>query len=197
MFDDQLYNVDQWGKFGLIWVFVLFKWMVNIFECGVDLGVCCVVNFVGFVWCDGWLIVNEGFDCYFIEVDKQCLYYNLMFLGGLVSDVCCVIVVYQMMFWQNVVMILFVWVFGGYLKVLFGFWLYLMIQVNKGVGKLMLIKWFECLFVFMMFFGQLLQIEFWLLISISYMSYLVGWEELLVCWQDVIDKVVGLLQENY
>lgn len=51
--------------------------------------------------------------------------------------------------------------------------------------------------VFMMFLGQLLQIEFWLLISISYILYFVGWEELLVCWQDVIDKVVVILQECY
>jgi hypothetical protein len=48
-----------------------------------------------------------------------------------------------------------------------------------------------------MFSGQSLQTEFRLLTSISHTSHPVGWEELSARKQEIIDKAVGLLQENY
>jgi hypothetical protein len=48
-----------------------------------------------------------------------------------------------------------------------------------------------------MFSGQSLQTEFRLLTSISHTSHPVGWEELSARRQDIIDKAVGILQENY
>ena len=197
MLDDQLHNVDQWGKFGPIWAPAPFKRMVNILERGADLGARRAANFVGLAWRDGRLIVNEGPDCYFTEADKQCPYHNLTFPGGPVSDARRVISAYQTTFRQNAATIPLVWALGGHLKALLGFWPHLTIQANKGAGKSTLIKRLERSLAFTMFSGQSLQTEFRLLTSISHTSHPVGWEELSARRQDVIDKAVGLLQENY
>ncbi len=87
MLDDQLHNVDQWGKFGPIWLPAPFKR-------GADLGARQAANFVGLAWRDGRLIVNEGPDCYFTEADKQCPYHNLTFPTGPASDARRVITAY-------------------------------------------------------------------------------------------------------
>nr|WP_244116510.1 hypothetical protein [Burkholderia gladioli] len=197
MLDDQLHNVDQWGKFGPIWAPAPFKRMVNILERGADLGARQAANFVGLAWRDGRLIVNEGPDCYFTEADKQCPYHNLTFPTGPSSDARRVIAAYQATFKQNAAAIPLVWALGGHLKALLGFWPHLTVQANKGAGKSTLIKRLERTLAFTMFSGQSLQTEFRLLTSISHTSHPVGWEELSARRQDVIDKAVGLLQENY
>lgn len=195
--DDQLHNLDQWGKFGPIWSPAPFKRMVNILERGADLGARQAANFVGLAWRDGRLIVNEGPDCYFTEAEKQCPYHNLTFPKGVVGDARRVIAAYQNTFRQNAAAIPLVWALGGHLKALLGFWPHITIQASKGAGKSTLIKRLERSIAFTMFSGQSLQTEFRLLTSISHTSHPVGWEELSARRQDVIDKAVGLLQENY
>ncbi|NRF87549.1 toprim domain-containing protein [Burkholderia gladioli] len=197
MLDDQLHNVDQWNKFGPIWAPAPFKRMVNILERGADLGARQAANFVGLAWRDGRLIVNEGPDCYFTEADKQCPYHNLSFPSGPVADARRVIAAYQQTFRQNAATVPLVWALGGHLKALLGFWPHLTVQANKGAGKSTLIKRLERTLAFTMFSGQSLQTEFRLLTSISHTSHPIGWEELSARRQDVIDKAVGLLQENY
>lgn len=197
MLDDQLHNVDQWGKFGPIWSPAPFKRMVNILERGADLGARQAANFVGLAWRDGRLIVNEGPDCYFTEADKQCPYHNLTFPSGTASDARRVIAAYQTTFKHNAATVPLVWALGGHLKALLGFWPHISIQANKGAGKSTLIKRLERSLAFTMFSGQSLQTEFRLLTSISHTSHPVGWEELSARRQEVIDKAVGLLQENY
>lgn len=197
MLDDQLHNVDQWGKFGPIWAPAPFKRMVNILERGADLGARQAANFVGLAWRDGRLIVNEGPDCYFTEAEKQCPYHNLTFPSGPIGDARRVITAYQSTFKQNAATIALVWALGGHLKALLGFWPHITIQANKGAGKSTLIKRLERSLAFTMYSGQSLQTEFRLLTSISHTSHPVGWEELSARRQDVIDKAVGLLQENY
>ncbi|WP_250481378.1 toprim domain-containing protein [Caballeronia sp. NCTM5] len=195
--DDQLHNVDQWGKFGPIWSPAPFKRMVNILERGADLGARQAANFVGLAWREGRLIVNEGPDCYFTEADKQCPYHNLTFPSGSIADARRVVSAFQTTFKQNAATIALVWALGGHLKALLGFWPHITIQANKGAGKSTLIKRLERALAFTMFSGQSLQTEFRLLTSISHTSHPVGWEELSARRQDVIDKAVGLLQENY
>lgn len=197
MLDDQLHNVDQWGKFGPIWAPAPFKRMVNILERGADLGARKAVNFVGIAWRDRRPIVNEGPDCYFAEPDKQCPYHNLTFPSGPVSDARRIVTAYQATFKQNAAAIPLVWALGGHLKAFLGFWPHMMIQANKGAGKSTLIKRIERTIAFTMFSGQSLQTEYRLLTSISGTSHPVGWEELSARRQDVIDKAVGLLQESY
>ncbi|WP_153075757.1 toprim domain-containing protein [Paraburkholderia bonniea] len=197
MMDDQLHNTDQWAKFGPIWARSPFLRMVNILERGADLGARHAANFVGLAWRDGRLIVNEGPDCYFTEAEKQCPYHNLSFPSGPVSDARRVIGAYQETFKQSAATIPLVWALGGHLKALLGFWPHITVQADKGAGKSTLIKRLERTLAFTMFSGQSLQTEFRLLTSISHTSHPVGWEELSARRQDVIDKAVGLLQENY
>ncbi|WP_457825100.1 hypothetical protein, partial [Staphylococcus aureus] len=86
---------------------------------------------------------------------------------------------------------------GAHLKVLLGFWPHMMIQSDKGSGKSTLIKRLERAIGMTMLSGQSLTTEFRLLTSISHTSHPIGWEELSARRQEVIDKAVGMLQENY
>ncbi|MGC8059585.1 hypothetical protein ACP3WF_24110, partial [Salmonella enterica] len=64
-------------------------------------------------------------------------------------------------------------------------------------GKSTLIKRLERAIGMTMLSGQSLTTEFRLLTSISHTSHPIGWEELSARRQEVIDKAVGMLQENY
>ncbi|WP_249178192.1 toprim domain-containing protein [Burkholderia vietnamiensis] len=197
MLDDQLHNNAHWLKFGPIWKPAEFSRMVSILERTADLGARSAANFVGLAWRDGNLAVNEGPDCYFTDAEKQCPYHNLTFPTGSRHDARRVITEYQKTFKQNAATIALVWSLGGHLKALLGFWPHMTLQADKGAGKSTLIKRLERSIAFTMFSGQSLQTEFRLVTSISHTSHPVGWEELSARRQDVIDKAVGLLQENY
>ncbi|MFV8606725.1 toprim domain-containing protein [Ralstonia pseudosolanacearum] len=197
MLDDQLHNTDLWGKFGPIWAPAPFKRMVNILERTADLGARDAANFVGVAWRDGRLIVNEGPDCYFTEPERQCPYHNLTFPSGPTRDAAKVLAAFQETFKQNAATIPLVWALGGHLKALLGFWPHMTVQADKGAGKSTLIKRLERALAFTMLSGQSLQTEFRLLTSVSHTSHPVGWEELSARRQEIIDKAVGLLQENY
>jgi len=174
-----------------------FSRMINILERTADIGARHAANFVGLAWRDGQLIVNEGPDCYFTEPEKQCPYHNLTFPTGTVREARQVLNAFQSTFKKNAATFPLVWALGGHLKVLLGFWPHMMIQASKGSGKSTLIKRLERAIAFTMFSGQSLSTEFRLLTSISATSHPVGWEELSARRQDVIDKAVGMLQENY
>ena len=195
--DDKLHNVDQWKKFGPVWNQGAFLRMLNILERTADLGARTAANFVGLAWRDGKLIVNEGPDTYFMDPEKQCPYHNLTFPSGSRTDAVKVIQAYQNTFRKNAATLPLVWGLGGHLKALLGFWPHLIMQADKGMGKSTLIKRLERTIAFTMFSGQSLQTEFRLLTSISATSHPVGWEEISARRQDIIDKAVGLLQENY
>lgn len=197
MLDDQLHNNAHWLKFGPIWKPAEFSRMVSILERTADLGARNAANFVGLAWRDGQLAVNEGPDCYFTDAEKQCPYHNLTFPTGSRLDARRVITEYQKTFKQNAATIALVWSLGGHLKAMLGFWPHMTLQADKGAGKSTLIKRLERSIAFTMFSGQSLQTEFRLVTSISHTSHPVGWEELSARRQDVIDKAVGLLQENY
>jgi hypothetical protein len=195
--DDKLHNVDTWKKFGPVFDQSNFLRMVNILERAADIGARHAANFVGLCYRDGKLIVNEGPDCYFTNPEQQCPYFNLTFPSGIASDALKVIEAYQSTFKRNAALLPLIWALGGHLKVLLGFWPHMMLQADKGQGKSTLIKRLERSVGFTMFSGQSLQTEFRLLTSISHTSHPVGWEELSARRQDIIDKAVGLLQENY
>lgn len=197
MLDEHLHNTDVWAKFGPIWQRSAFLRMVNILERTAHLGERRAANFVGLAWRDGKLIVNEGPDCYFTDAEKQCPYHNLTFPSGPPSDGRTVIRAYQATFKQNAAAIPLVWSLGGHLKAMLGFWPHMTVQADKGAGKSTLIKRLERSLAFTMLSGQSLQTEFRLITSISHTSHPIGWEELSARRQDVIDKAVAMLQENY
>lgn len=195
--DERLHNVETWKKIGPVFNQSAFLRMVNILERAADIGARNAANFVGLCYRDGKLIVNEGPDCYFTNPEQQCPYHNLTFPTGSVADARRVIEEYQSTFKKNAALLPLVWGLGGHLKALLGFWPHMMMQADKGQGKSTLIKRLERTLGFTMFSGQSLQTEFRLLTSISHTSHPVGWEELSARRQDIIDKAVGLLQENY
>lgn len=195
--DEKLHNVDTWKRFGPVWNQSQFLRMVNILERAANIGARNAANFVGLCYRDGNLVVNEGPDCYFTNPDQQCPYHNLTFPSGPQQDAATVIAAYQDTFRHNAAMLPLVWALGGHLKVLLGFWPHMQMQAPKGYGKSTLIKRLERTVGFTMFSGQSLQTEFRLLTSVSHTSHPVGWEELSARRQDIIDKAVALLQENY
>jgi hypothetical protein len=195
--DKQVHNLTVWNQFGPIWEPKRFSRMVTILERTAHLGARKAANYVGLAWRDGRLVVNEGPDCYFTNAEQQCPYHNLTFPSGTASDAARVLGKYQETFKQNAASMALVWGLGGHLKALLGFWPHMMMQADKSAGKSTLIKALERTIGFTMFSGQSLQTEFRLLTSISHTSHPVGWEELSARKQDVIDKAVGLLQENY
>jgi len=195
--DEKLHDPNVWQKFGPVFDLSRFKRMINILENTAHIGARHAANYVGLCYRNGALIVNEGPDCYFTNPEQQCPYHNLTFPKGSKSDARRVIEGYQATFGKNAATIALVWALGGHLKVLLGFWPHLQLQADKGAGKSTLIKRLERSVAFTMFSGQSLQTEFRLLTSISHTSHPVGWEELSARRQDVIDKAVALLQENY
>jgi hypothetical protein len=195
--DEKLHNIDVWKRFGPVWDQSRFLRMVNIMENAAHVGARHAANFVGLCWRDGRLIVNEGPDCYFPVPDQQCPYHNLSFPRGSVADARAVVKAYQATFGKNAAAMLLVWGLGGHLKSVLGFWPHLVLQADKGTGKSTIIKRLERSIAFTMFSGQSLQTEFRLLTSVSHTSHPVGWEELSARRQDVIDKAVAILQENY
>lgn len=197
LLDDQVHNVDQWGKFGPIWSPASFKRMVNILERSAHLGARRATNFVGLAWRDGELVVNEGPDCYFTDPQQQCPYSNLSFPSGPKTDAAIVIRAYQRTFKDNAATMALVWALGGHLKALLGFWPHMEIQAEKGAGKSTLIKRIERSIAFTMFSGQSIETPFRLLCSSSHTSHPVGWEELSARSQKTIDAAVALLQESY
>lgn len=197
LLDEQLHNVQHWSKFGPIWSPARFSRMVNILERTAHLGARSAANFVGLAWRDGQLIVNQGPDCYFTDAEKQCPYHDLSFPSGQASDAARVIRAYQDTFKQNAAAIPLVWGLGGHMKAILGFWPHMMLQADKGMGKSTLLKRLERSLNFTMFSGQSLTSDFRLMTSIAHTSHPVGWEELSAQRQDVIDKAVAMLQENY
>lgn len=195
--DEKLHNIDTWKKFGPVWDQSSFLRMVNILENAAHIGARQAANFVGLCFKDGELKVNEGPDCYFTNPEQQCPYHNLTFPSGSRQDARTVILAYQKTFGRNAALLALIWGLGGHLKTLLGFWPHMEMQADKGAGKSTLIKRLERSINFTMFSGQSLQTEFRLLTSISHTSHPVGWEELSARRQDIIDKAVGLLQENY
>lgn len=195
--DERLHNIDTWKKFGPVFDQSAFLRMVNLLENAAHIGARHAANFVGLCFKEGRLVVNEGPDCYFTNPEQQCPYHNLTFPTGTRQDARKVILAYQDTFGRNAATLALVWALGGHLKALLGFWPHMQVQADKGAGKSTLIKRLERSIAFTMFSGQSLQTEFRLLTSISHTSQPVGWEELSARRQDIIDKAVGLLQENY
>lgn len=195
--DEKLHNIDVWKKFGPVWDQSKFSRLVNIFENAAHIGARHASNFVGLCWREGRLVVNEGPDCYFMNPEQQCPYHNMTFPSGPTADARRVIEAFSATFGRSAAAQLLTWSLGGHLKVLLGFWPHLMLQADKGMGKSTLIKKLERAIAFTMFSGQSLQTEFRLLTSVSHTSHPVGWEELSARRQDVIDKAVAILQENY
>jgi len=196
--DDKLYNLEWWrGKFGHIWMPANFARMVNVLERAAELGARDVVNFVGLAWRGGELAALEGSDCYFIEPQKQCLYYNMTFPRGTRQNARAVIKAYQATFRNNAAAIGLVWALGTHLKTVLGFYPHLQMQAEKGSGKSKLLESLQSTLAFQVLSGQMLKTDHRRRASVSWTTQPVGWDEFSKLPKAVLSDIDGLLQSTY
>ncbi|RIQ34695.1 hypothetical protein D0849_08740 [Bordetella avium] len=195
---ERLYNLEWWkGKFGYIWKPSEFARMINILERTADLGARDVVNFVGLAWRAGKLAALEGRDCYFMEPQKQCLYYNMQFPRGSRHHAASIIAAYQATFHNNAAAIGLVWALGAHLKTVLGFYPHLQMQAEKGSGKSKLLEGMQSTLAFQVLSGQMLKTDHRRRASVSYTTHPVGWDEFSKLPKMVLSDIDGLLQATY
>lgn len=196
--NDKLYNHEWWrGKFGHIWMPAQFSRMVTVLERAADLGARDVVNFVGLAWRGGELAALEGSDCYFMEPQKQCLYYNMTFPRGTRQNARAVIAAYQATFRGNAAAIGLVWALGAHLKTVLGFYPHLQMQAEKGSGKSKLLESLQTTLAFQVLSGQMLKTDHRRRASVSWTTQPVGWDEFSKLPKAVLSDIDGLLQSTY
>ncbi|WP_011298355.1 toprim domain-containing protein [Cupriavidus necator] len=196
--NDKLYNHEWWrGKFGHIWLPAQFSRMVTVLERAADLGARDVVNFVGLAWRGGELAALEGSDCYFMEPQKQCLYYNMTFPRGTRQNARAVVAAYQATFRDNAAAIGLVWALGAHLKTVLGFYPHLQMQAEKGSGKSKLLESLQTTLAFQVLSGQMLKTDHRRRASVSWTSQPVGWDEFSKLPKAVLSDIDGLLQSTY
>ena len=195
--DEDLHNLQKWAKFGAIFAPQAMARMLSILVRMSTTNGRTAANFVGLCWLEGELHANEGADCYFVDPAKQCPYHNLSFPRGPVSDAARVISAYQATFRDNAASMSLVWILGGHLKAILGFWPHMQMQARKASGKSTLVRRLSGTTAFRMMSGQMTQTEYRMITSISHTSHPVGWSEISARDQHVISRAVGLLQEAY
>lgn len=195
---DKIYNLDWWkGRFGHIWKPAQFARMVTILERSADLAAKEVVNFVGLAWRDGVLSALEGQDCFFVEPQKQCLYYNMSFPRGTQQHARKVIQAYQETFHENAASIAMVWALGAHIKTVLGYYPHFQMQAEKGAGKSKLLESLQSSLAFQILSGQMLKTDHRRRASVSYTTHPVGWDEFSKLPKNVLSDIDGLLQSTY
>ncbi|MGS1108932.1 toprim domain-containing protein [Achromobacter anxifer] len=196
--DERLYNLEWWrAKFGQVWMPQQFTRMITVLERTAHLGARDVVNFVGLAWRDGEPSALEGKDCYFMEPQKQCLYYNMQFPRGPRENAAAVIKAYQATFHDNAAAIAMVWALGAHLKAILGFYPHLQMQAEKGSGKSKLLESLQSTLAFQVLSGQMLKTDHRRRASVSYTTHPVGWDEFSKLPKAVLSDIDGLLQATY
>lgn len=196
--DERLYNLEWWrAKFGQVWMPQQFTRMVTVLERTAHLGARDVVNFVGLAWRAGEPAALEGKDCYFMEPQKQCLYYNMQFPRAPQGSAAAVISAYQATFQDNAAAIALVWGLGAHIKAVLGFYPHLQMQAEKGSGKSKLLESLQSTLAFQVLSGQMLKTDHRRRASVSYTTQPVGWDEFSKLPKSVLSDIDGLLQATY
>lgn len=198
VFDDEnLHNIERWKRLGPVWDQSNFLRLVNLMECGCDIGARRAVNFVGLCWRDGELAVNEGPDCYFEDPIYQCRYHNLIFPTGQASTAKRVIEAFHETFKENQALLLLTWALGSHLKAFLRFWPHAKMEADKGSGKSTLIGRLAGSIAMASLSGQTLKTEYRMVNSVAFTSHPVCWEEFSRL-NDLQRKLaLDLLQETY
>lgn len=198
VFDDEnLHNIERWKRLGPVWDQSNFLRLVNLMECGCDIGARRAVNFVGLCWRDGELAVNEGPDCYFEDPIYQCRYHNLIFPSGQASTAKRVIEAFHETFRENQALLLLTWALGAHLKAFVRFWPHAKMEADKGSGKSTLIGRLSGAIAMASLSGQTLKTEYRMVNSVAFTSQPVCWEEFSRL-NDLQRKLaLDLLQETY
>ena len=195
--DDTLHNIDRWKKFGPVWDQANFLRLVNIMECGCDIGERRAVNFIGLCWKHGKIAVNEGPDCYFENPTYQCNYHNLTFPSAPVTNAKVVIEAYRDAFGENQALLLLTWALGAHLKAFFGFWPHAKMEAEKESGKTTLIRDMAGAIAIASMAGETLKTPWRMINSIAFTSHPVAWEEFSTLSDLERKAAISLLQETY
>ena len=163
----------------------------------IDLNEDVAVNFVGLVWRDGKLALNQGADCSPTELSEQCPYYDLTFPSGRPADGVEVLLQFQGMFAENEASIALVWALGAHLKAFLGYWPHFALHAGKGVGKTKLLEALEKTIYLKRFGSRLLQSEYRIIGCVSNTSQPVGWDEFGTNGCKATEKAKAVLQECY
>ncbi len=195
---DKIYNLEWWrANFGHIWKPQQFARMLVILERSAGLAARDGVNYIGVAWRDGKLAALEGKDCFFVEPQKQCLYHNMIFPRGAVTQAPQVIQAFQSTFKENAAAIPFVWALGAHLKAILGYYPHFQMQAEKGSGKSKLLESMQSALSFQVLSGQMLKTDHRRRASVSYTSHPVGWDEYSKLPQNVLKDIDSLLQSTY
>jgi len=194
----QLASLDWWTRnCGAVWAQKAFMRLVSIWGRASHLGQRRVTNFVGLAWHGDEVVVSEGPDCYFLQPEAQCLYHDLTFPRGTVSQARTVINAYQATFGHNAAAQMLVWALGGHLKAFLGFWPHLVLQGRKGLGKTTLTERLQRSVGLKILGAEGLNTTYRMTSTLGYTSQPVGWDEVGTKSQKIRDAAIGMLQGCY
>ena len=198
MDDKQFADPSAWQQLGYIYKKPEFMRLVSILSRTLDKTDRLAVNFVGLCYKAGKLYVNEGKDCYFKDILKQCpAYGHLTFNNGNLTHGRGVISAFQATFKQNAGTIPLVWALGAHLKIHVGFWPHMQMEAEKGSGKSTFLRHWAKACQTQVFSTQMLDTAFRIQSIVAYASNVVAWEEISTLRPEAAQAANQMLQQTY
>jgi len=194
---EQLHSVDAWKKVGKIFAPNKFLRALSIWGRASSLNEIDAVNFVGLCFKAGKPFVSEGKDCYFRNPEQQCNYSNLSFRRGSANDARAVVENFARTYNGNQALHMLVWAIGCHLKCYTEFWPHFVLQGDKGTGKSTLALILGRAIDMDVFGGQTVATTFRQVITTSYSSHPVAWEEISEAGVKAMKSAQSLLQDLY
>lgn len=197
MTSPQFGSINSWAKFGAIFAPTQFMRMITILSRTIAEKEKNAVNFVGLVYKQGKVVINEGPDCFFQFPEEQCPYHALTFKSGPLSEAQQVIHAFQQTFSNGGGLMPLVWALGAHLKIFLGFYPHIGMEAEKGAGKSSYMDKLAVALSMQVFSSETLTTAYRIICATSYSSMPVMWEELSSNAKSVIDAATGNLQQAY
>lgn len=198
MDDKQFTDPAAWSQLGYIYKKAEFMRLVNILSRTLDQTDRLAVNYVGLCYKSGKLQVNEGKDCYFRDVLRQCpAYGHLQFANGTTAQGKDVIRAFQATFKANAGALPLVWALGAHLKAHLGFWPHMQMEAEKGSGKSTFLRHWSKACQTQVFSTQMLDTAFRIQSIVAYSSQTVAWEEISTLRPEAAAAANQMLQQTY
>lgn len=198
MDDKQFADPAAWGQLGYIYQKPEFMRLVNILSRTLDNTDRLAVNYVGLCYKAGKLVVNEGQDCYFKDVLKQCpAYGHLRFNHGNQQQGREVLAAFQATFNNNAGSLALVWALGAHLKAHLGFYPHMQMEAEKGSGKSTFLMHWSKATQTQVFSTQMLDTAFRIQSIVAYSGQPVAWEEISTLRPEAAQAANQMLQQTY
>lgn len=198
MDDKQFTDPAAWSQLGYIYNKPVFMRLVNILSRTLDQTDRLAVNFVGLCYKAGKMQVNEGKDCYFKDVLRQCpAYGHLQFANGTQQHGRDVIHAFQATFKANAGALSLVWALGAHLKAHLGYWPHMQMEAEKGSGKSTFLRHWAKATQTQVFSTQMLDTAFRIQSLVAYSSQPVAWEEISTLRPEAAAAANQMLQQTY